>query len=38
MVNNSTNIKINFPHRLMDMGDRYWLRDDNSPDMENGMH
>jgi hypothetical protein len=34
--------KINFPHRpdtkLMDMSNRYRLRDDNSPDMEKGMH
>jgi len=33
--------KINFPHRhqtYMDMSDRYRLRDDNSPDMEKGMH
>ena len=24
--------------KLMDMSDRYWLRDDNSPDMKKGMH
>ena len=24
--------------KVMDMSDRYRLRDDNSPDMEKGMH